>query len=147
MVKYGIEHQALSQADFDSARKKLLAELALDDEAQLLGMACRLVEQKGVSYALEAIRDIHSDYPNAHLVIAGDGELMHELKHVAAEYEISDNVHFLGWRADVPQLMAGFDIFLMPSLWEGFGLVAVEAMASGVPGVCSSKGAQEDRRV
>ncbi len=138
VVKYGIEHQALSQADFDSARKKLLAELELDDEAQLLGMACRLVEQKGVSYALEAIRDIHSDYPNAHLVIAGDGELMHELKHVAAEYEISDNVHFLGWRADVPQLMAGFDIFLMPSLWEGFGLVALEAMSKRRPVIASA---------
>lgn len=138
VVKYGIEHQALSQADFDSARQKLLAELELDDDAQLLGMACRLVAQKGVSYALEAIRDIHGEYPNAHLVIAGDGDLMHELKHVAAEYEISDNVHFLGWRTDVPQLMAGFDMFLMPSLWEGFGLVALEAMSKRRPVIASA---------
>lgn len=64
-------------------------------------MACRLVAQNGVGYALEVIRDIHAEYPNAHLVIAGDGVLMHERKHVAAEYKISDNVHFLGGRSKV----------------------------------------------
>lgn len=138
VVKYGIEHSPISQADLDLARKNLLAELELDDSVQLLGMACRLVEQKGLIYALEAMRDNHADYPNAHLVIAGDGDLMHELKHVAAEFEITDNVHFLGWRADVPDLMAGFDIFLMPSLWEGFGLVALEAMSKRRPVIASA---------
>ncbi|MGJ3238047.1 MAG: glycosyltransferase family 4 protein [Anaerolineae bacterium] len=138
LVQYGIEHQALAQADFDQARSSLLAELALPDDAHLLGIACRLVEQKGVIYALQALLQIQFTHPNAHLVIAGDGPLLHELKHLAGQYEISDNVHFLGWRADVPALMAGFDLFLMPSLWEGFGLVALEAMSKRRPVIASA---------
>lgn len=137
-VKYGIEHEALSKADFDAARAKIIAELELPDNAQLLGMACRLVEQKGVTYALEALAKIHSDYPDAHLLIAGNGDLMHELVHQAAQLEITDNVHFLGWRSDVPDLMAAWDVFLMPSLWEGFGLVALEAMSKRRPVIASA---------
>ena len=137
-VKYGIEHEALSKADFDAARAKILAELELPENAQLLGMACRLVEQKGVTYALEALAKIHPDYPDAHLLIAGNGDLMHELVHQAAQLEITDNVHFLGWRSDVPDLMAAWDVFLMPSLWEGFGLVALEAMSKRRPVIASA---------
>ncbi len=137
VVKYGIEHEALTQADFDSARKALLSELDLSEDAQIFGMACRLVEQKGVTYAMEALHQIHEDYPDAHLVIAGDGDLMHELVHLAAEFYISDHVHFLGWRDDVDNLMAAFDVFLMPSLWEGFGLVALEAMSKRRPVIAS----------
>lgn len=138
VVKYGIEHEALSQEAFNSARKALLSELELKDDAQIFGMACRLVEQKGLTYALKALHQIHEDFPDAHLVIAGDGDLMHELKHQAAELYISDNVHFLGWRNDVNDLMAAFDVFLMPSLWEGFGLVALEAMSKRRPVIASA---------
>lgn len=138
VVKYGIEHEALSQEAFASARKALLSELELTEDAQIFGMACRLVEQKGLSYALEALKQIHEDFPDAHLVIAGDGNLMHELVHQAAELYISDNVHFLGWRNDVNDLMAAFDVFLMPSLWEGFGLVALEAMSKRRPVIASA---------
>lgn len=137
-VKYGIEHEALSQAKFDAARAKILAEFALPDNAHLLGMACRLVEQKGLPYALQALAKIHAEYPDAHLLIAGDGDLMHELIHLAAQLEITDNVHFPGWRSDVPDLMAAFDIFLMPSLWEGFGLVVLEAMSKRRPVIASA---------
>ncbi|MEO1288558.1 MAG: glycosyltransferase family 4 protein [Chloroflexota bacterium] len=132
-VKYGIEHESLSQSYFESARADLLAELNLSDDVQLLGMACRLVEQKGVTYAIDALQRIHNQFPNAHLVIAGDGELMLELIHLVAQLELTDHVHFLGWRGDVPRLMAALDIFLMPSLWEGFGLVALEAMSKRRP--------------
>src|SRR5690606_22669005 len=51
---------------------------------------------------------------------------------------LGEQVRFVGWRDDVPQLMAAFDVFLMPSLWEGFGLVALEAMAQRVPVIASA---------
>ncbi len=137
-VKYGIEHTSLPQSYFEAARAALLAELGLSDDAQILGMACRLVEQKGIRYALEALQKIHKAYPDAHLVIAGNGDLMHELVHLVAELYITDNVHFLGWRNDIPQLMAAFDIFVMPSLWEGFGLVALEAMSKRRPVIATN---------
>lgn len=137
VVRYGAEHERFPDDAYKTARRNLLELLALPPEAQLIGMACRLVEQKGLPYALKALELLVPNYPNAHLVIAGDGEMLHELKHKAADLEIADHVHFLGWRSDVPQIMMGLDIFLIPSLWEGFGLVALEAMSKRLPVIAS----------
>jgi glycosyltransferase involved in cell wall biosynthesis len=137
VVRYGVEHKRTPPEAFTAARRILRGMLGLPEDTQLIGMACRLVEQKGLPYALKAMSLLIPDYPNAHLLIAGDGEMMHELKHKAADYEITDNVHFLGWRSDVPQIMMGLDIFLIPSLWEGFGLVALEAMSKRLPVIAS----------
>lgn len=136
-VLYGTEHQSMSDKAFRKARLSLLVELDLPNDVILLGMACRMVEQKGVFYALEAMAQIYNEFPNAHLVIAGDGELLHELKHQAADLEISERTHFLGWRSDIAQLLMAYDLFLMPSLWEGFGLVALEAMGKRLPVIAS----------
>jgi glycosyltransferase involved in cell wall biosynthesis len=141
IVRYGMEYKWLSDDDINSARQQLRAELSLPTDAQLLGMACRLVEQKGIPYALEALRRIRSDFPRAHLVIAGDGEKAGELRRLASKLGIADRVCWLGWRADAAELMAAFDIFLLPSLNEGFGLVLLEAMSRRVPIVASAVGA------
>jgi glycosyltransferase involved in cell wall biosynthesis len=137
LVRYGIEHQRTPPEAFKAARQRLLQMLDLPEESHLIGMACRLVEQKGLTYALEAMAQLVPHYPAAHLLIAGDGELMYKLKHQAADLEITDNVHFLGWRSDVPEIMMGLDIFLITSLWEGFGLVALEAMSKRLPVIAS----------
>ena len=141
VVLYGMKTQWLSDAAIDAARRGLRAELKLPAEAQLLGMACRLVEQKGIPYALEALRRIRSDFPRAHLVVAGDGEKAEELRRLASMLGIADRVHWLGWRADAAELMAAFDVFLLPSLREGFGLTLLEAMSRRVPIVASRVGA------
>ncbi|MEL6526746.1 MAG: glycosyltransferase family 4 protein, partial [Chloroflexota bacterium] len=90
-----------------------------------------------VDVAIKAMTELHREYPNAHLVIAGDGELKHALVHEVAQLGLTDAVHFLGWRDDVPQIMLGLDIFWVPSRWEGFGLVALEAMSKRTPVVAS----------
>ncbi len=141
VVLYGMEFKWLSDEDIDAARLRLRAELKMAADAQLLGMACRLVEQKGIPYALEAMRRIRSDFPRAHLVIAGDGEQASELRRLASRLGIADRVHWLGWRADAADLMAALDVFLLPSLREGFGLVLLEAMSRRLPIVASHVGA------
>ena len=73
----------------------------------------------------------------AHLVIAGDGERRHALESKAQSLNIADAVHFLGWRDDVPSIMIDLDALIVPSLWEGFGLVTLEAMALGKPIIAS----------
>jgi glycosyltransferase involved in cell wall biosynthesis len=99
------------------------------------------VEQKGIPYALEALRRIRSDLPRAHLVIAGDGEKAAELRRLASKLGVADRVCWLGWRGDAVDLMAAFDVFLLPSLHEGFGLVLLEAMSRRVPIIASNVGA------
>ena len=141
VVRYGMEYRWLRDEDINSARQRLRAELNLGSDTQLLGMACRLVEQKGIPYALEALRRIRSDFPRVHLAIAGDGEKAEELRRLSSMLGIADRVHWLGWRADAADLMAAFDVFFLPSLHEGFGLVLLEAMSRRVPIVASRVGA------
>jgi len=75
--------------------------------------------------------------PRAHAAIAGGGDLEEFLRDLALELRVSEHVHVLGPRQDVPALMQALDVFAMPSIWEGFGLVLLEAMAAARPVVAS----------
>jgi glycosyltransferase involved in cell wall biosynthesis len=71
-------------------------------------------------------------------VIVGDGPLRKDLQAEAKALGMGDRIHFTGWREDVRAMYPAFDIFVMPSLWEGFGLVALEAMAARLPIIASN---------
>jgi glycosyltransferase involved in cell wall biosynthesis len=129
VVTYGFEYTAPKPDELSLARKALLHELILPQEALIVGLACRLVEQKGVTYALQAFQRIYADFPTAYLLVAGEGDLKAALEAEAQALGIMPRMRWLGWRNDVPALLAGLDLFLMPSLWEGFGLVLLEAMS------------------
>jgi glycosyltransferase involved in cell wall biosynthesis len=124
--------------DRREARAALRAELKLPADAVLIGGAGRLTTQKGFTYALQAFKRIEREFPEAHLLIAGDGPLNMPLKAEARQLGLARRVHFLGWRTDIPNVLAGLDVFVMPSLWEGFGLVLLEAMAQALPVVGSA---------
>ncbi|MBA3868594.1 MAG: glycosyltransferase family 4 protein [Anaerolineae bacterium] len=135
-IHYGLD-TAIAPLNRTETKRKLTAELKLPADSQLIGMVCRLIEQKGVRYGLEAFIQLADKFPKAHLLIAGKGLLLLELEERTKEAGLSSRVHFLGWRSDAPVLMAGLDILLAPSLWEGFGLVMLEAMAQQTPIVAS----------
>jgi glycosyltransferase involved in cell wall biosynthesis len=78
--------------------------------------------------------------PDCALLVAGRGELDEALRRQAEELGIEKRVHFLGFRADMPQVLQTLDCFVFPSLREGLGLALVEAMASGLPVVASRVG-------
>lgn len=137
VVRYGMPFTRLNSPEQQAHRHALRERLALDPDTPIVGMACRLTEQKGIFYAIQAIKLLSNDFPHLHAVIAGDGELRPMLQHLAHGLGLDGRVHFLGWQNDIPSLMAGFDMFLMPSLWEGFGLVLLEAMAARLPIVAS----------
>ncbi|MBW4437956.1 MAG: glycosyltransferase [Pleurocapsa minor GSE-CHR-MK-17-07R] len=123
--------------DPEAARREARASLGLPADAIVVGAVCRLIEQKGLRYGLEAFARASTDFPAARLLIVGDGPLRHALEGQAKSLGLGERIAFLGWRADAAALMPAFDIFLMPSLWEGFGLVLLEAMAASVPVVGS----------
>lgn len=137
VIPYGIPLERRSPAEWVALRESVRAELNAAPGDLLAGVACRLVEQKGVNYAIRAFAAICERFDTARLLIAGDGPLRPALEAEARAAGIADRMRFLGWRDDVPRLMAGLDVLLMPSLWEGFGLVILEAMNQRLPVIAS----------
>ena len=105
-----------------------------------LGCIARLSEQKGLTYLLDAmslltVKDIR-------LFIVGDGELRNELENKVKKLDLQDSVTFLGYRKDIAECINSFDFCVLPSVFEGFGLVAIEAfmnsktlVATAIPGL------------
>lgn len=130
-IHYGLDPTTVTAPP--DARAALRALLGIPGDAPVVGSVCRLAEQKGLIYGLRAFSQVAARFPHAHYVIAGDGPLRPQLEAEAARLGVAPNVHFLGWRDDARAIMAGLDVLLAPSLWEGFGLVFLEAMALRVP--------------
>lgn len=114
-------------------RTELSEQIGAPPDALLVGSVCRLIEQKGLLDGLRGFAQVARDVPEAHYVLAGDGPLRGALEADAVRLGVGDRVHFLGWRDDARAVMSALDLLLAPSLWEGFGLVFLEAMALGVP--------------
>ena len=111
--------------------------LGMSDEAaaQSRVVTCvgRLEKQKNQATLLRAMAEL----PDAHAVLVGVGEKEAELRSLADELHLTSRVHFVGRRADVPEILRISDGYAQPSLWEGFGIAVVEALAAGVPVVCA----------
>jgi glycosyltransferase involved in cell wall biosynthesis len=99
----------------------------------ILATVGRLSKQKGHDLLFEAISKLKKTGINFKLLVAGDGELKDEIVHNASEISLSDHVVFLGFLENIKPLLDSSDIFLLPSRWEGFGYVLVEAMACRKP--------------
>lgn len=115
-------------------------ELQLPDDSKIIGYVGRLAHNKGVDILLRATAQLSVAHPRLRWVIVGDGAERHDLERLTAELGLSDVVYFIGnlAREAVFGAFKGFDIAVVPSREEGFGLSAVEAMACGVPLVASA---------
>jgi glycosyltransferase involved in cell wall biosynthesis len=109
-------------------------------EGRMVGNVARLVPQKGQRFLLEAIPRVVEHHADARFVIVGEGELRAELERHAQELGVADRVLFTGSRDDVPDLLASFELFAFPSLFEGLCLAVIEAQAAGVPVVATPVG-------
>lgn len=121
----------------DSIRHDVRRALGIPQQAILIGTVGRLAPQKGFSVLLQAVGPVLERMPDAHFVIAGDGELRDELASLTQQLGIAHAVHLLGPREDVEDLLAAMDLFVSSSLWEGLPTVILEGMAAGVPVVAT----------
>lgn len=136
-VPNGIEDPlAESYVDYHSKR----SELDIPDDALIVGVGVRLAEQKGLSYLIEAMETVVARVRDARLVIAGYGPLRGQLEAQARRSGLDEYVRFLGKRRDMVEVMQTFDVYALPSIWEGLPLVVLEAMAVGCPVVASDVG-------
>ncbi len=118
-------------------------EFNLSDDTLVLLQLGRLQPVKNHKFSFEIAEALKDEKVNFKLFIAGQGELEEELKGVVAKKGLQSEVVFLGVRTDVPYLLAGSDLMLMPSLHEGFPVVLVESQASNVPALIADTIAYE----
>jgi glycosyltransferase involved in cell wall biosynthesis len=116
----------------------LRVQLKLSPDSKLVGFVGQLDERKGIHYLLPAFFGLLKVVPNAHLILAGQGPLEDWIKVFVRKYELENRVHLLGFVKDIEELMKSIDLFVLPSLWEGFGIVLIEAMAAGKPCVTTA---------
>lgn len=145
----------------DPDRERARARLGLGSDDIAVGMAGRLVPEKGFDLGLDAFARVATAHPAAQLVVLGDGPERRALEARAAYHPVLSaadeggagtatralgaepcqapvgRVRWLGWRPDAGELLAGLDLLMAPSRSEGFGLVLLEAMAQGVPVVAT----------
>jgi glycosyltransferase involved in cell wall biosynthesis len=98
-----------------------------------------LIERKGISFLLQAFSRACADRPSIRLRIIGSGPLRKKLRQQAAQLGLRERVEFVGFvqPSELPREYARADVFVLPSLEDTFGVVVVEAMASGTPVICS----------
>lgn len=108
--------------------------------AKVVGTVGRLSPEKGHDCLLEAESILIRQGMELHIVLVGEGRSLADLKDKARRLGISEQVHFPGARLDVPDWLANFDLFALPSEWEGVSLALLEAMASGLAIVATDSG-------
>ncbi len=112
----------------------LREELSLTGSDIIAGCVAVLRPNKGHRELIAAIAPLMARFPALHLVIVGGGSPVYEqLVEYIAELKLSDRIHLMGTRRDVPNLLAGFDLFCLPTRQEAMGTAFIEAAASGLP--------------
>jgi len=120
------------------AEPLLRAELGLGEDDVVVLVAGLLNPAKGQDLAIEAFtRGPLAGRSGVKLLLAGHGDDLPQLEALVARHGLGERVTFLGWRDDLPRLMATADLLLLPSRWEGMPYAVLEAMAAGLPVVAA----------
>lgn len=131
VIDNGIQISAFANADTISREK---ISFAISNKDILLCLIGSFTEQKNHAFIIDVLKKLPSEYK---LLLLGEGPLEEQIKEKVKKLSLDDRCYFLGFRKDVASIIKTSDIVVIPSLWEGFGLVAVEAMACGKPVICS----------
>jgi glycosyltransferase involved in cell wall biosynthesis len=114
-------------------KPKCLSEFGIPRGRRVLLFVGRLDKQKGMDLFFQELPTLFRDLPDHELLLVGDGPQATSLVRLARRLRVQERVHFLGWRADIPPIMAAADLLVLPSRWEGMPNVVLEAMAAGKP--------------
>ena len=137
VIHNGIELRNYNK-NFNVIQKK--KELGIEMSRTIIGTVTRFEPQKAIHDFLVSVSYVKKTYPDIKVVIAGDGPLRREIEKLINDLKLNDNITLLGWRNDVPEILAVLDIFCQSSLWEGCPMVLLEAMAVGKPIIATNVG-------
>lgn len=145
LIRYGIPIREFSYCKVDVAKKK--EKLGLKRDSPVVGMVACFKPQKAPQDFLKIAALVKNDFPEASFLLVGDGILRDKLEGLKNELGLRNDLHLIGWRRDIPEIMSILDVLVLTSLWEGLPIVLLEGMASGLPIVATATaGAQETIR-
>jgi glycosyltransferase involved in cell wall biosynthesis len=134
--RYTVIHNGIAVEEYfrdDQARGRLRAQWGVAEDRVLVAYVGRLDRQKGLDTLVSAMAHLAARGHPMELVIAGEGPQRRLVENFVAHGEGGARARFLGFTSDVRGVLSAADVLVMPSRWEGFGLVAAEAMAAGLP--------------
>lgn len=117
--------------------------LDLPEEALIIGNIGRFENQKNHSFLIDIFNEVVDIRPESRLLLIGEGSLEDTIRAKVKEKHLSDQVVFMGVRDDIPRILNAMDVMVMPSLYEGLPISAVEAQAAGVKLVLSTEVSKE----
>lgn len=117
-------------------RMKIRKEMNIENNL-VIGHVGRFAEQKNHNFLLDVFYEVHQINPNSKLILTGDGPLRSKIEGKIKKLNLENNVILTGVISDVNEIMQAFDIFILPSFYEGLGIVAIEAQAAGLPTIVS----------
>jgi glycosyltransferase involved in cell wall biosynthesis len=112
--------------------------LAIPEGIPVVGTVAVFKPQKSPMDFVETARRVASAIPGSRFVMVGDGEMREATERAVAAIGLSNRFSFLGWRAEIPDLLAAFDVFLLTSRWEGLPKVVPQALIAGCPVVATA---------
>lgn len=116
----------------EQIRKEKRKEMNISDDTLVIGHVGRFVEQKNHRFLIDIFYEVYKQNNDAILLLVGQGPLMSEIKEKTKKLKLEKNVKFLGQRKDINELYQTFDVFCLPSLYEGLPVVGIEAQATGL---------------
>lgn len=128
-------------------REKIRKELGISSNAKVIGFCGRLVPQKRPVFVVDIFEQIQKKEPDAYLLILGEGELQKQIESKVESINATEKVILAGSVENVCDYMQAMDCFLLPSAFEGFGIVLLEAQAAGLPCFASEKVIPEETNV
>lgn len=129
----------------ENVRKEVREELEIKDSTLVIGHIGRFVEQKNHTFLIDIFEELHKEKEDSVLLLVGQGPLQEEIKAKVERLGLQNSVKFLGQRNDANRLYQAFDVFVLPSLYEGLPVVGVEAQAAGLLCVLSDDMTKETK--
>jgi glycosyltransferase involved in cell wall biosynthesis len=139
-IHSGIDLSGFLTLDYAYERNAVRAELSIPRDSNLLVTVAVLRPLKGIQFMIRALPAVLASHPNTYYLIVGDGPHHHALAQEVETAGLQKRVVFAGMRKDVPRLLAGSDVFVLPTLTEALPTVLAEAMAARLPIVASRVG-------
>lgn len=124
--------------NIEESKSEIRKSLNLPSDCFLLGHVGRFSKVKNHEFILKTFIELKKLNPKAHLLLVGAGELFSQIQGKIVQYDLKKDVTILTGRSDIPRIMKAMDFFIMPSIYEGFGIVLIEAQAAGLSCIASN---------